>query len=139
MKYLFSGSVLFLFVLFLASCSEISYKEPQPKGIKNLTQVPSKLHGRYLILDDGEQSDTLVVSATGYKLGKDDLATLSDSLVMKYYKGYYFINMRSDYSWYLRVVKPLPNGNLSYMAMPEISDEHQGKEFRDLLSKILLL
>ncbi|MBL7842434.1 MAG: hypothetical protein KF846_07570 [Cyclobacteriaceae bacterium] len=135
MKYLVSGICLALCILYLASCSEISYKEPQPKGIKSLTQVPGKLQGRYLIAEEGELTDTLVVLATGYRLGKDELAILGDSLVMKYYKGYYFINMRNDFSWYLRVVKQQKNGDLLYLSMPEVSDEHEGKKFRDQLSQ----
>jgi len=134
MKYIFTGLSL-LSILYLASCAEISYKEPQPKGVKGLSQVPAKLQGRYLIMEDGELTDTLVIMPTGYRLGKDELAILSDSLVMKYYKGYYFINMRNDFSWYLRVVKPQKNGDLLYMAMPEVSDEQEGKKFRDQLSQ----
>lgn len=135
MKILVSGFCLVLCVLYLTSCSEISYKEPQPKGIKSLSQVPQKLQGRYLIAEEGELTDTLVVMPTGYRLGKDELATFSDSLVMKYYKGYYFINMRNDFSWYLRIVKQQKNGDLLYLTMPEVSDEHQGKKFRDQLSQ----
>ncbi len=135
MKYTISGVCLAFCILYLASCSEISYKEPQPKGIKSLSQVPAKLQGSYLIMEDGELTDTLVVMPTGYQLGKDELASLSDSLVMKFYKGYYFINMRNDFSWYLRVVKPQKNGDLLYLAMPEVSNEHDGQKFRDLLAQ----
>ena len=135
MKYTISGFCLAFCILYLASCSEISYKEPQPKGIKGLSRVPAKLEGSYLIMEDGELTDTLVVMPTGYRIGKDELATLSDSLVMKYYKGYYFINMRNDFSWYLRVVKPQKNGDLLYLAMPEVSNENDGKKFRDLLAQ----
>ena len=36
------------------ACTEISYKEPQPKGIKALKEIPSKLNGRYLIFENDE-------------------------------------------------------------------------------------
>ncbi|MBX2944355.1 MAG: hypothetical protein KF725_00875 [Cyclobacteriaceae bacterium] len=135
MKIFATAVCLGICVIYLASCSEISYKEPQPKGIKSLAQVPAKLQGKYLIMEEGELADTLIVMPGGYKLGKDELAMLSDSLVMKHYKGYYFINLRNEFSWYLRVVKQQKNGDLLYLSMPEVSHEYQGKKFRDQLAQ----
>jgi len=121
---------LFIFtgiILILASCSEISYKEPQPTGVKMLSQIPAKLQGNYRIEENGE-ADTLVVLATGYRIGKDDVAQLSDSLVLKYYKGYYFFNIRDKFSWYLRVVQLQKNGDLLYLAMSDIPEQESERE-----------
>lgn len=124
-----------LALFFLISCSEICYKEPQPKGIRPLTEIPGKLHGRYRVSDENGSADTLIIFNKGYRIGKDDVASLSDSLVLKYYKGYYFINIRDDVAWYLRVVKQEKNGDMRYMAMPEATSEYKGGIFKDVLAR----
>ncbi|MBX2968846.1 MAG: hypothetical protein KF803_05720 [Cyclobacteriaceae bacterium] len=125
----------FLVLLFLISCSEICYKEPQPKGVRPLTEIPGKLHGRYMVSDENGSVDTLIVFNKGYRIGKDDVASLSDSLVLKYHKGFYFINIRDDVAWYLRVVKQEKNGDIRYMAMPEATSEYKGGIFKDVLAR----
>ncbi|MBX2965062.1 MAG: hypothetical protein KF845_02870 [Cyclobacteriaceae bacterium] len=122
-------------LLFAVSCSEISYKEPQPKGVKSLAEMPGKLHGRYLVSDEEGSTDTLIIFNKGYRIGNDEAAALSDSLVLKYYKGFYFINIRDDVAWYLRIVKQEKNGDILYMAMPEATSEYKGGVFKDVLSR----
>ena len=109
-------------ILFLSlfACKEISFKEPQPKGKKSLSQVPRELLGNYLVVEEkgGDGKDTLVVTEKGYYFPSDSSkGELGDSLVLKKYKGYYFFNDNENPEWLLRVVKPEPNGDLSYMLM----------------------
>lgn len=120
--------------LYLISCTEISYKEPQPKGIKSLTKVPYKLQGKYAVTEDDKPVDTLVVTPNGYFLGKDEMAYLSDSLVLKFYKGHYFVNFRDQFAWYLRVLRQDKNGDLHYLEMigPSGSDE----EIKNFIAKL---
>jgi hypothetical protein len=109
------ASILLIFF----SCKEISFKEPQPRGKKSLQQVPAKLYGVYLLSDENETSkDTLVVSAKGYLIVSDQKQNfLGDSLVLKYHKGYYFLNINENPEWLLRVIKQEENGDLTYMSM----------------------
>ncbi len=107
----------FCLLSLLAACTEISYKEPQPKGIRVLPEIPRKLQGRYLIEENNEPVDTLYVEKFGYRLGKDEVASLSDSLVLKQYKGYYFLSSRNNYAWYLRILRIQKNGDLVFMEM----------------------
>lgn len=126
----------FLCIGLLAACTEISYKEPQPKGIKSLDKVPAKLQGSYQVSENGAVADTLLIIPTGYLIGKDELASLSDSLVLKYYKGYYFLSMRDNFAWYIRVIKQEKNGNINFLEMdgPSGNDEEITK-FIEKLSK----
>lgn len=118
----------------LASCSEISYLEPQPKGIKALALIPEKLQGSFLVTE-GKETDTLWVSPAGYRIGKDDLAGLSDSLILKYYRGYYFLNFREGYAWYVRVIKRQKSGDLLFLEMDGLSGtDDEKKKFIDKLS-----
>src|SRR3954465_7219436 len=93
---------ILLLLLFLLGCKEISFHEPQPKGKKSLKEVPSSLQGRYIIRDEsGTSNDTLTIEGWGYRLGHNpnEKAFLSDSLVLKCYKGYYFVNMNEHPEW----------------------------------------
>ncbi len=113
--------LLLPFVVFV-SCKEITYRETQPKGKKSLTEIPSSLRGNYLLIDDnGIDKDTLVIGNTGYRTkgGAVDEGVLGDSLVLKKYKGYYFLNINQRPEWALRIIKQEKNGDLSFMSMDD--------------------
>ncbi len=105
----------------MASCTEISFTEPQPKGIKKLKSFPSSLRGNFSMPDDSTSGnpDTLHIGKDWYRIGggpeKVDWlnnGTLSDSLVLKSYKGYYFLNFLIEKQWVLRTFKQEKNGNI---------------------------
>lgn len=112
-----------LFIAFLvltfSACKEISFKEPQPKGKKVLSEIPKELLGSYLLLEENSSSkDTLLVTKKGYFVKSDSTkGELGDSLVLKKYKGYYFFNDNENPEWVLRVIKKESNGDLSYLLM----------------------
>jgi hypothetical protein len=114
-----STAILVLLSIIFSACKEISFVEPQPKGKKSLNEVPSKLRGVYLLKDEGsEDTDTLYVTRTGYLIASDKMqSVLGDSLVLKKYKGYYFVNINENPEWLLRVIRQEDNGDLTYMAM----------------------
>lgn len=122
------GSVFFIAIMaaiFLVACREVSYRDPQPKGLRSIMQVPSRLQGNYLFVDEKGEKDTIVITTNSFYSKSDpnkDVYTLSDSLVMKTYKGYYFFSKRDDTTWLLRVVKQEKNGNLAYMSMGKDKD-----------------
>lgn len=83
------------------------------------------------------------VFAEGYRIIKDDPDStpeeyiLSDSLVVKYYKHYYFVNIRDQSVWVLRVIQREKNGNLIMMELPAVSEsEERRKQQLEELSKI---
>lgn len=124
-----------LCICLLGACTEICYKEPQPKGVKSLREVPSRLQGSYLIQEDDKSMDTLMVMNTGYVINNDEVAYLSDSIVLKYYKGYYFLNTREDFTWHLRIVRQEKGGNLVFSAMDQVPEkDEERKAFLQRLS-----
>jgi hypothetical protein len=131
-----------LLAVLATSCLEISYKEPQPKGVKSLTKIPKKLQGNYQLTENEVLlDDIVVVFENGYRLEPKDKNEkveeflLSDSLVMKYYKGYYFINSRAAYNWHLRVLQRKKNGDLELLEMENIPEnEGSRKEFLERLN-----
>jgi len=133
--------MIFLF----ASCKEISFREPQPKGRRALTSVPVKLQGKYLPFQEtGDPSkDTIIITPTGYRFGyfgevppskhteSYESGFLSDTLVMKSFRGYYFLSIYKEPEWLLRVIKQERNGDLIYMTM-----EQEDANFSDYLRKL---
>lgn len=133
-----------VWILMLASCREISFPEAQPSDVKALNKVPSELVGRYLSYDkkSGDESDTLIIETWGYhfvdKEGKEWLnrGTLSDTLVLKWYKGYYFVNFKVEDQWILRLIKQKPSGAVEFMSI-DINDDEKRKEILKKISKKL--
>ncbi len=133
-----------ILIVAVTGCKEVTFREPQPRGKKILSSVPKELHGRYLAQkENGDVSnDTIIVSATGYRIGyfdpadqikrdKLDDGRLSDSLVLKTFKGYYFLNFNEHPEWLLRVFKREKNGDLIYMI-----PEQEGVDFKDYIRKL---
>lgn len=127
--------------LLLYSCKEVSFREPQPAGVAPLTQVPPALHGNYVGFDDkGDDTDTLIIESWGYHFrdakDKDWLGkgVISDSLVIKTYKNYYFVNFRSGDQWVLRLIRQKSGGSIEFMSIP-VSDDAKRKDILKKLSK----
>lgn len=132
-------------VFLLSSCKEVSFREPQPPGRRALNSIPSKLQGKYLpYQDNGELSkDTIVITQKGYRFGYFEPVPeanhragyeegiLGDSLVLKSYRDYYFLNLYENPEWLLRVIKQEKNGDLYYMSM-----ELEDVDFNDYVRKL---
>ncbi|GHN00278.1 hypothetical protein WSM22_17670 [Cytophagales bacterium WSM2-2] len=131
----------FAWALLLISCKEVTYPVAQPAGISSLKEVPSALRGSFQTYDQttGDFSDTLIIESWGYhmkdKKDKDWLGrgTLSDTLVVKFYQNYYFVNFKVNDQWILRLIRQHPNGSVEFLSIDVQKDE--GKK-KDILSKI---
>ncbi len=130
--------------LLLFSCKEVTFKEPQPAGVPALKEVPASLRASYQTYEQtsGDFSDTLIIEPWGYHMkDKDDKdwlnrGTLSDTLVLKYYENYYFVNFKSGDQWVLRLVRQNPNGALDFLAI-DIQDDAKRKNILKKISKEL--
>ncbi len=130
----------------LYSCKEVSFTEAQPKGVAPLKEIPPPLRGTYQTFDKttGEFSDTLIVESWGYhfkdKNDKDWLnrGVLSDTLVIKFYQNYYFVNFKSEGQWVLRLVQQEPSGDIRFLSI-DLKDDLKRKEILKKLGKKLLV
>ena len=127
------------------SCKEITFENPQPEGKRVLSTIPRDLRGRFLPMEGNAQpsKDTVIIDEIGYRFGLYDSADrvrdqdpfnaggLSDTLVLKYYKGYYFFNFKSSGGWQVRVIRPDKNGDLTFMDMGK-----EGLGFDDYLRQL---
>ena len=87
MKNLF---LLFALSLFLFSCTEIIFEEPQPLGEKSLKSIPKEIQGSFSFLILNEE--TVMEIGENYITGEDDKAFLSDSLVVKTMGNKFVVN-----------------------------------------------
>jgi hypothetical protein len=135
--------ILILFwSLLLYSCNEVTFHEPQPAGVTALKSIPLTLQGQYSTRDKstGEIGDTLIIESWGYHFkdtdNKDWLGSgrLSDTLVVKYYQNYYFVNFKEGDQWVLRLVKEKSHGRLEFMSI-DLQDEAKRKEILKKISK----
>ncbi|MCE2958297.1 MAG: hypothetical protein ACK5BJ_08045 [Bacteroidota bacterium] len=128
----------------LYSCKEVSFPQAQPAGISALKEVPAELRGVYQVRDrkTGELGDTLIIEAWGYRAKDKDQkdwltnGSLSDTLVLKTYQNYYFVNFKTNNQWVLRVIQREANGNLLFMNI-DIGEEKKEKEIIRKLRKKL--
>lgn len=130
--------------LFFASCKEVSFREPQPSGVKPLTEVPEALRGMYIPRDakPDDKADTLIIESWGYHFkdsnDKDWLGrgAISDSLIVKFYQDYYFVNFRSGDQWVLRLIKQNKNGSIEFLSIDLQSEETSKDKLKRLSKKV---
>ncbi len=127
--------------MLVISCKEVSFREPQPAGLPSLSEVPKGLHGQYVGIDNqGKDTDTLLIESWGYHFrdarDKDWLGkgVLSDSLVVKFYQNYYFVNFRTGDQWVLRLIRQKPDGSIEFLSIP-VGDDAKRKDILKKLSK----
>lgn len=109
-----------------------------------LAEVPAELRGHYQAVDKTtrEKGDTLIIESWGYhfadKNDKDWLGrgVLSDSLVVKFYENIYFVNLKADNQWVLRLIRKKSSGDIEFMYIDIQSDEKR-KELMKRLGKRL--
>jgi hypothetical protein len=130
--------------LMFASCKEVSFREPQPAGVQPLSEVPAALRGQYTPANatPEDKGDTLIIESWGYHFkdsqDKDWLGrgVLSDSLVVKFYQDYYFVNFRSGDQWVLRLVKQNTDGGMQFLSIDLQSEEKSKDKLKRLSKKI---
>ncbi|MCW5911320.1 MAG: hypothetical protein KIT62_09615 [Cyclobacteriaceae bacterium] len=132
-----SGFVLIccFWAMLLLSCKEVSFPQAQPAGVAGLKEIPESLRGTYLTRDKstGETGDTIIIESWGYHLedtdGKDWLGSghISDTLVVKQYQNYYFVNFKEGDQWVLRLVRVKSPNVLELMSI-NLEDEKVRKE-----------
>lgn len=130
--------------MLLYSCKEVTFTEAQPTGVVPLKEIPPTLQGRYLpaqVADD-EKGDTLIVESWGYHFkdsnDKDWLGrgVLSDSLIIKFYQNYYFVNFKAGDQWVLRLVRQTPDKGLEFLSIDLQNDERSKDILRKLSKKL---
>ena len=107
--------------LFLASCTNVSFVNPQPNFLEPLTEIPEKYHGIYEFEDSNINSESYLV--TDSSIGD---MVLGDNLIVKQRGNYFFLNFFEEnaYTVYVvRITHALNYENIE-MLFPNIYDEN---------------
>ena len=107
--------------LFLASCTNVSFVNPQPNFLEPLTEIPEKYHGMYEFEDSTINMDSYLV--TDSSIGD---MVLGDNLIVKQRGNYFFLNFFEEnaYTVYVvRITHALNYENIE-MLFPNITDEN---------------
>lgn len=113
----------FIFVFMVSACDQVIFPEPQPKKVNALMEIPEALQGTFV--DD--DNDTLYVwkQHFSYYSGLADLEDvfLSDSAVLKAYKGNYYYSASSwlegEQYWVSYILIPHEEGFDMYAMDPD--------------------
>ena len=95
---------IFISLLFLISCTNVYFENPQPTYLENVKKIPSKFHGSFEYIENtpsfiGKGSTKLneyVISDEFCVINNDTLKLVSDDLVVKYQGNNLFINLKKD-------------------------------------------
>lgn len=95
---------IFISLLFLISCTNVYFENPQPTYLENVKKIPSKFHGSFEYIEKtpsfiGKGSTKLneyVISDEFCVINNDTLKLVSDDLVVKYQGNNLFINLKKD-------------------------------------------
>ena len=82
--------LIFLVGLFLYSCTEVIFENPQPMNAKSLNSIPKELQGKFAFLILNEE--TLMEIGVNYITDDKSKAYLSDSLVINKVGNRYVVN-----------------------------------------------
>ena len=82
--------LLLIFGLFLFSCTEVIFEQPQPPNGASLKSIPKDVQGKYSFMILNEE--TIMEIGDNYITDEKDKAYISDSLVVKKIGNQYVVN-----------------------------------------------
>ena len=112
-----------LFIVFLSftaiSCIDLGFDNPQPLNEPNLDSFPTELTGVF-----ANKEDTLIISESMIISGNDSTKIeISDEMILRYYQGWYFLNLTESGKDYWTVICARRKGNKLILQIPEIEEE----------------
>jgi len=126
-------------MLLLAACDQVIFTESQPPKVKPLSEIPAVLQGIFLDQD----GDSLYVHEQSFSYYSDEYSSfqdvyLSDSAVLKEYKGHFFystpIMLETEKYWLCYLLHSNENGFDLYTMDPE--DVVKLAKLQEITSKI---
>lgn len=102
----------FIILLLMSSCVEVGFKHPQPSKGKTLTKIPQKMVEFYT----GNRQDSISENSNYLKFedyinDKTFENSLSETTILKKWKGKYFLNQKEDDLWRIIMIVPVSNNN----------------------------
>ena len=98
-----TGFAMLITSLLVTACATYQFERPQPVNKRSFKKIPRKHRGLFVSSD----GDSIQVEAKRILLNPGgDTLVLSDSLDLRRYKGFYFMNVREESNqWQLTLVE----------------------------------
>ena len=95
---------IFISFLFLISCTNVYFENPQPPYLDNVKKIPSKFHGSFEIVEyssdffgkESTKIDEYIISEKFCVKNNDTLKVNSNDLIIKSQGNRLYVNMRKD-------------------------------------------
>ena len=94
-----------IILVLLSSCVEVGFKNPQPLKARNLEEIPKEMLDFYT----NQKKDSTENSITDLYSVDDFDATLSETTILKKWKGNYFLNQKENDLWHVFMIVPSSN------------------------------
>lgn len=127
--------------MLLVSCDQVIFPEPQPPRTNAFIEIPHELQGIWL----DQNNDTLLVNQHSFFYRSEDFPItdpkyLSDSAVMKNYKGKYFYNRLiriddNDY-WLVYIIDLSDSGETMVLSAMDPGDIVRLARLQEITSKL---
>ncbi|MEN8224498.1 MAG: hypothetical protein ABFS05_03980 [Bacteroidota bacterium] len=128
-------------LLLLSSCDQVVFPEPQPGKVKALDEIPELLQGLYI----DQNKDSLYVYKNSFSYAEGPPLCyknepLSDSTVLKVYRGKYFFNRRirikNEYYWLTYMLDPVDLGKRIDLYAMDPGDIVKLAKLQEITSKL---
>lgn len=132
---------LFLLAILLSACDQVIYTDSQPVKTKSLLVIPAALQGKWI----DQNGDTLSVYDNYFHYPSKEFTIeepeyLSDSAILKQYKGKYFYNRRiligSDIFWLTYMIDPIEDGKALDLYTMDPDDIVKLAKLQEVTSKL---
>lgn len=121
--------LLISLVCFFTSCSMVYFEEPQPAGKKNIDELPKKLHGAFMSQNDDGTKLVINKDQIHYFHAdeKEINLKLNKNLIVKKYKGEYYVNVKDEDNHYWGLYLLVPAGKKLIMKSSSLNDDNLEK------------
>ena len=127
--------------LLVVACDPVLFEEPQPRKVKTISEIPEAMHGVYYAND----GDSLIIGEKFIVYILDAIIDrkpvyLSDSTILKYYKGRYFLNLWYDvddeHYWDLYLIDFVEDSNILNVYTMDPGDIVKLAKLQEITSKV---
>ncbi len=112
-----------LLLLLLSSCVEVGFKHPQPSKGKSLSEVPKEIIDFYSDI----KSDSTSGNIKDLYNADDFDKSLSETTILKKWKGKYFLNEKEDSLWHIIMIVPVANNKFDTYRLDGDDEQTQKK------------
>ncbi|MCC6600274.1 MAG: hypothetical protein IT223_06330 [Crocinitomicaceae bacterium] len=119
--------ILLLISLLFASCRDLAFTVPQPRGVENEYYFPPQLQGTFV---SKHNKDTLQITVNTFGNNPDD--RLDEDTFLRRSGKYYILNNKDSLYWHLSIIKLCGRNSFTIYGF-DMGDQKKRKKISELL------